>query len=76
MTVSDAKRKLLDVKRSHCLKETINKSDLMLLINIAWNILHGISNFLVLIKIKKILLIEDGDYIIAIFLPCLISERQ
>ena len=37
MAMSDAKRKLLNLKRSHCLKVTINKSDLMLLINIAWN---------------------------------------
>ena len=37
MTMIDAKRKLLDLKRSYCLKETIDKRDLMLLINIVWN---------------------------------------
>ena len=33
----DAKRKLLDLKRQSCMNETIDKSDLMLSINIAWN---------------------------------------
>ena len=33
----DTKYKLLDLKRSHCLKETIDKSELMLLLNILWN---------------------------------------
>ena len=33
----DAKRKLLDLKYSHYLKEIIEKIDLMLLINIVWN---------------------------------------
>ena len=37
MVMIDAKRKLLDLKRMHCLREKIDKSDLMLLINIAWN---------------------------------------
>ena len=37
MEMIDVKRKLLDLKRIHCLKETIDKSDLMILINIAWN---------------------------------------
>ena len=37
MAMTDAKRKLLNLKRKHCLKETIDKTDLMLLINIAWN---------------------------------------
>ena len=37
MAMIDAKRKLLDLKRIHCFKETIDKSDLILLINIAWN---------------------------------------
>ena len=37
MTIIDAKRKLLVLKREHCLNESIDKSDLMLLINIAWN---------------------------------------
>ena len=37
MAMIDVKRKLLDLKRSYCLKETIDKSDLMLLINIVWN---------------------------------------
>ena len=31
------KRKLLVLKREHCLKESIDKSRLMLLINITWN---------------------------------------
>ena len=35
--MTNAKRKLLDLKRSYCLKETMDKSDLILLINIAWN---------------------------------------
>ena len=33
--MTDAKRKLLNLKRIHCLKEKIDQSDLMLLINIA-----------------------------------------
>ena len=37
ISISTTKRKLLDVKRSHCLKGPINKSELMLLINIVWN---------------------------------------
>ena len=37
MAMIDTKRKLLDLKRSYCLKVTIDKSDLMMLINIAWN---------------------------------------
>ena len=37
IAMTDVKRKLLDLKRSHCLKETIEKNNLMLLINIAWN---------------------------------------
>ena len=37
MAMIDAKRKLLDLKRIHFLKEIINKSDLMLLTNIVWN---------------------------------------
>ena len=37
MTMIDAKRKLLDLKRQSCMNETIDKNDLMLLINIAWN---------------------------------------
>ena len=35
MTMTDAKRKLLDLKYQSCMNETIDKSDLMLLINIA-----------------------------------------
>ena len=71
MAMTDAKRKLLDLKRIHCLKETIDKSDLILLINIAWN-----KSFARISINQRILLIEDGDYIIVIFLPCLISEVQ
>ena len=37
MAITDVKCKLLDLKRIHCLKEIIDKSDLMLLINIVWN---------------------------------------
>ena len=37
MAMTDAKRKLLDLKRKSCMNETIDKNDLMLLINIAWN---------------------------------------
>ena len=37
VAMTDAKRNLLDLNRSHCLKETIDKSDLILLISIAWN---------------------------------------
>ena len=37
IAMTDAKRKLLDLKRSYFLNETIDKSDLMLLINITWN---------------------------------------
>ena len=37
MEMTDEKRKSLDLKRSYFLNETIDKSDLMLLINIAWN---------------------------------------
>ena len=37
MAMIDAKRKLLDLKRQSCMNETIDKSDLMLLINIVWN---------------------------------------
>ena len=37
MAMTDAKRKLLDLKRKSCMDETIDKNDLMLLINIAWN---------------------------------------
>ena len=35
--MTDVKRKLLDLKRSYCLKETMDKSHVMLLINMAWN---------------------------------------
>ena len=37
MAMTDAKRKLLDLKRQFCMNETIHKGDLMLLINIAWH---------------------------------------
>ena len=37
MVMIDAKRKLLDLKRQSCINETIDKSELMVLINIAWN---------------------------------------
>ena len=37
MAMMDAKRQLLVLKRDHCLNEQIDKSDLMFLINIAWN---------------------------------------
>ena len=37
MAMTDAKRKLLDLKRKFCMNATIDKNDLMLLINIAWN---------------------------------------
>ena len=37
MEMIDVKRKLLDLKRTQCLKETIDKSELMLLLNILWN---------------------------------------
>ena len=37
MAMTDAKRKLLDLKRQSCMNETIDKGDLMVLINIAWN---------------------------------------
>ena len=37
MTTTDAKRKLLDLKRKSCMNEIIDENDLMLLINIAWN---------------------------------------
>ena len=71
MTMTGANRKLLDLKRSHCLKETIDKSDLILLINIAWN-----KSFTSISMNQRILLIEDGNHIIVIFLPCFISELQ
>ena len=37
MAMTDAKRKLLDLKRESCMNEIIDKSALMLLIKIAWN---------------------------------------
>ena len=37
MAMTDAKRNLLDLKYQSCMTETIDKIDLMLLINIAWN---------------------------------------
>ena len=37
MVMIDAKRKLLDLKRQSCMNETIDKGDLLLLINTAWN---------------------------------------
>ena len=37
MAMTDTKRKLLDLKRQSCMIETIDKNDLTLLINIAWN---------------------------------------
>ena len=37
MAMIEVKRKLLDLKRSHCLKETIDKNGLMFLISIARN---------------------------------------
>ena len=37
MAMTDAKRKLLGLKRKSCMNETIDKSDLMLLNNIAQN---------------------------------------
>ena len=37
MTMTDTKRKLLDLKRQSCMNETIDKGDLMLLINTTWN---------------------------------------
>ena len=35
--MTDTKCKLLDLKRQSCMNEIIDKSDLILLINIAWN---------------------------------------
>ena len=37
IAMTDEKRKLLVLKREHYLNESIDKSDLMLLINIMWN---------------------------------------
>ena len=37
MVMIGIKRKLLGFKSSYCVKEIIDKSKLMLLINIAWN---------------------------------------
>ena len=37
MTTIDSKRQLLVLKGAQCLNESIDKSDLMLLMNIAWN---------------------------------------
>ena len=37
MIMTDAKRNSLDLKRQSCMNETMDKSNLMLLINIAWN---------------------------------------
>ena len=37
MVMTDAKRKLLDLKRQSCTNETIDQCGLMLLINIVWN---------------------------------------
>ena len=37
IAMTDAKRKLLDLKRQSCMNETIDKGDLMLFINTAWN---------------------------------------
>ena len=51
MEMTDAKRKLLDLKRSYCLKEIIDKTDLMFLINITWN-----KSFARIDKNKKLLL--------------------
>ena len=71
MAMIDAKRKLLDLKRQSCMNETIDKGDLMLLINIAWN-----KSLLVLIRTGELLPIEDGVHIIVIFLPFHTSELQ
>ena len=67
MTMTDAKRKLLDLKYQSCMNETIDKSDLILLVNI---------HLIVLIRTGELLSIEDGDRIIVIFLPFHISELQ
>ena len=71
IAITDAKRKLLDLERQSCMNEIIDKSDLMLLINIVWNKL-----FLVLIRTGELLPIEDGGHIIVKFLPFHTSERQ
>ena len=51
MEMTDAKLKLLDLKRSYCLKEIIDKTDSMFLINITWN-----KSFARIDKNKKLLL--------------------
>ena len=71
MAMTYAKRKLLDLKYQSYMNETIDKSDLILLINIAWN-----KSFTSISMNQRILLIEDGNHIIVIFLPCFISELQ
>ena len=71
MTMIDTKRKILVLKREHCLNESVDKSDIILLINIAWK-----SRLLVLIRTVELLPIEDGGHKTMIFLPFLKSELQ
>ena len=71
MAMIDAKRKLLDLKRKSCMNETIDKNDLMLLINIAWN-----KSFARVDKNRRAIVDRGWGYIIVIFLPFHTSELQ
>ena len=67
----DAKRKLLDLKHQSCMNETIDKNDLILLINIAWN-----KSFARVDKNRRAIAGRGWGYIIVIFLPFHTSELQ
>ena len=71
MVMTDAKRKLLDLKRQSCMNKTIDKINLMLLINIAWNKLFARID-----KNRRAIADRGWDHIVVIFLPFHTSELQ